>query len=128
MRLWCTSLSLLGLAPAMFVPAVALQAAVNKPMLATAARPAANLPAQNTARPQSSLQLAPLPLWSRDRQAPASLLPAIPDGKTLLMAKVEQKFASGEQHFKAAHRDAPRHDSNDAVDWMLESGYDPNSD
>ena len=100
----------------MFVPAAASEAAVNKPVLATAARP------------QSTLQLAPLPLWSRDRQAPASLLPAIPDGKTLLMAKVEQKFASGEQNFKAGHLDAARRDFNDAVDWMLESGYDPNSD
>jgi membrane-bound lytic murein transglycosylase D len=116
MRLWCTSLLSLGLAPAMFVPAAASEAAVNKPVLATAARP------------QSTLQLAPLPLWSRDRQAPASLLPAIPDGKTLLMAKVEQKFASGEQNFKAGHLDAARRDFNDAVDWMLESGYDPNSD
>jgi len=100
----------------MFVPAATSEAAVNKPILATAARP------------QSTLQLAPLPLWSRDRQAPASLLPAIPDGKTLLMAKVEQKFASGEQNFKAGHLDAARRDFNDAVDWMLESGYDPNSD
>src|SRR5246127_2720297 len=116
MRLWCTSLLLLGLAPAVCVPAAVAEAAVNRPILATAARP------------QSTLQLAPLPLWSRDRQAPASLLPAIPDGKTLLLAKVEQKFASGEQNFKAGHLDAPRRDFNDAVDWMLESGYDPNSD
>jgi membrane-bound lytic murein transglycosylase D len=116
MRLWCTSLLLLGLAPAVFVPAAVSEAAANKPILATAARP------------QSTLQLAPLPLWSRDRQAPASLLPMIPDGKTLLMAKVEQKFASGEQNFKAGHLDAARRDFNDAVDWMLESGYDPNSD
>src|ERR1700745_895341 len=116
MRLWCTSLLLLGLAPAVFVPAAASEAAVNKAILAT------------DARPQSTLQLAPLPLWSRERQAPASLLPVIPDGKTLLIAKVEQKFASGEQNFKAGHLDAARRDFNDAVDWMLESGYDPNSD
>jgi membrane-bound lytic murein transglycosylase D len=84
--------------------------------------------AQGSARSQSTLQLAPLPLWSRDRQPPGSLLPAIPDGKTLLMAKVEEKFASGEQNFKAGHLDAARRDFNDAVDWMLESGYDPNGD
>jgi membrane-bound lytic murein transglycosylase D len=128
MRLWCTSLLLLGLAPAVFVPAAALEAAVNEPILATAAQPAASVPAQNSARAQSTLQLSPLPLWSRDRQAPVSLLPAIPDGKTLLMAKVEQKFASGEQNFRAGHLDAARRDFNGAVDWMLESGYDPNSD
>jgi membrane-bound lytic murein transglycosylase D len=128
MRLWCTSLLLLGLAPAVFVSPAASEAAVNKPILGSAAQPAASVPAQNSARPQSTLQLAPLPLWSRDRQAPVSLLPAIPDGKTLLMAKVEEKFASGEQNFKAGHLDAARRDFNDAVDWMLESGYDPNSD
>jgi membrane-bound lytic murein transglycosylase D len=69
-----------------------------------------------------------LPLWSRDRQLPISLLPAIPDGRTLLIAKVQEKFASGEQNFKAGHLDAARRDFNDAVDWMLESGYDPNGD
>jgi membrane-bound lytic murein transglycosylase D len=120
MRLQRTSLLLLGLAPAVFVPAAASEAAVNKSILVTAA--------QNSARPQSTLQLAPLPLWSRDRQAPVSLLPAIPDGKTLLISRVEEKFASGEQNFKAGHLDAARRDFNNAVDWMLESGYDPNSD
>jgi membrane-bound lytic murein transglycosylase D len=110
MRLWRTSLLLLGLAPAVFALAKECEAAAS------------------TARPQSALQLAPLPLWSRDRQAPVSLLPAIPDGKTLLVSKVEEKFASGEQNFKAGHLDAARRDFNDAVDWMLESGYDPNSD
>src|SRR5437899_681187 len=77
---------------------------------------------------QRALQLAPLPLWSRDRQAPTSLLPAIPNGRTVLMARVEEKFASGEANFKAGHLDAARRDFNDAVDWMLESGYDPNGD
>jgi membrane-bound lytic murein transglycosylase D len=129
MRVWCTSLLLLGLAPAVLVSAAASEAAVNKPLLTTAAQPAArSIAAQNSARPQITMQLAPLPLWSRGRQAPISLLSAIPDGKTLLMAKVEEKFASGEQNFKAGHLDAARRDFNDAVDWMLESGYDPNSD
>src|SRR5436309_3325822 len=77
---------------------------------------------------QRTLQLAPLPLWSRDKQAPTSLLPAIPDGRNLLIARVEEKFASGEANFKAGHLDAARRDFNDAVDWMLESGYDPNGD
>jgi membrane-bound lytic murein transglycosylase D len=81
---------------------------------------------QTAAHIQSTLQLAPLPLWSRDRQA-VSLL-SLPDGKTFLMSKVREKFASGEQNFKAGHLDAARRDFNDAVDWMLESGYDPNAD
>ncbi|HVH50030.1 MAG TPA: hypothetical protein VM781_00065, partial [Candidatus Bathyarchaeia archaeon] len=113
----------------MFVSAVAPAAAASKafPVNVTAAQPTA-APAQGSARPQSALQLAPLPLWSPGRLAPISLLPAIPDGKTLLMTKVEERFASGEQNFKAGHLDAARRDFNDAVDWMLESGYDPNGD
>jgi membrane-bound lytic murein transglycosylase D len=119
MRLWRTLLLLLGLAPMVFVYAEAASGASAK-----------RFPGSETAqaRPQSTLQLPPLPLWSRDRQPPVSLLPAIPEGKTLLMAKVEEKFASGEQNFKAGHLDAARRDFNDAVDWMLESGYDPNGD
>jgi len=119
MRLWRTLLLLLGLPPMVFVYAEAASGT-------TAKRFPGSEPAQ--ARPQSTLQLPPLPLWSRDRQPPVSLLPAIPEGKTLLMAKVEEKFASGEQNFKAGHLDAARRDFNDAVDWMLESGYDPNGD
>jgi len=78
--------------------------------------------------PQLPPVLAPLPLLRPGAQTPHSLLPAIPDGKTWLMAKVEEKFASGEQNFKAGHLEAARHDFDDAVDWMLQSGYDPNGD
>src|SRR5216683_1639043 len=130
MRLWRTSLRLLAFASVMFACAAASKSAAGKAFLgnATGAEPAANETAQGSARPQSTLQLAPLPLWSRDRPAPASLLPMIPDGRTLLMARVQEKFASGEQNFKAGHLDAARRDFNDAVDWMLESGYDPNGE
>ena len=72
--------------------------------------------------------LPPLPLLRPNAAVYPSLLPAIPDGKTWLMAKVEEKFASGEQNFKAGHLDAARRDFNDAVDWLLQSGYDPNGD
>jgi membrane-bound lytic murein transglycosylase D len=116
MRLWRTTLLLLALVSEMFVGA------------ALSAQPATNQTAQGSARSQSTPQLVPLPLWSHDRQAPASLLPMIPDGRTLLVARVQEKFASGEQNFKAGHLDAARRDFNDAVDWMLESGYDPNGD
>jgi membrane-bound lytic murein transglycosylase D len=116
MRLWRTTLLLLALVSVMFAGAAA------------SAQPATNETAQGSARPQSTPQLVPLPLWSRDRPAPASLLPVIPDGRTLLVARVQEKFASGEQNFKAGHLDAARRDFNDAVDWMLESGYDPNGD
>ena len=102
-----------------------------EPLAATYASATATPPAPQATtqdKTQRILQLAPLPLWSRDRQAPTSLLPAIPDGRSLLIARVEEKFASGEANFKAGHLDAARRDFNDAVDWMLESGYDPNSD
>ena len=45
-----------------------------------------------------------------------------------MIARVQEKFASGEQNFKAGHLEAARKDFDDAVDWMLESGYDPNGD
>src|SRR5882724_3702620 len=126
MRSWRTSLLLLAPAYLGFT----CEAATSEPMLALLpdARPAATRSAQGSARSSAALQLAPLPLWSRDRQVPVSLLPTIPDSKTLLIAKVQAKFASGEQNFKAGHLDAARRDFNDAVDWMLESGYDPNGD
>jgi len=73
------------------------------------------------------MQWVAVPLWNRTTPQPGSLLP-IPDGRRLLIEKVEEKFASGEQNFKAGHLDAARRDFNDAVDWMLESGYDPNGD
>jgi membrane-bound lytic murein transglycosylase D len=41
---------------------------------------------------------------------------------------VKEKFAAGEANFKAGHLAAARRDFDDAVDWLLESGYDPNSD
>src|SRR5713226_5335289 len=130
MRLWRTSLRLLAFASVMFVCAAASKSAPGKAFLGndSGAEPAANETAQGSARPQSTPQLVPLPLWSRDRPVPASLLPVIPDGRTLLMARVQEKFASGEQNFKAGHLDAARRDFNDALDWMLESGYDPNAD
>ena len=100
---------------------------------ASAARPpeAQSKPraATQTAAGQSIPPVLPaLPLLRPNTTASPSLLPAIPDGKTWLMAKVEEKFASGEENFKAGHLEAARHDFDDAVDWMLQSGYDPNGD
>jgi membrane-bound lytic murein transglycosylase D len=57
-----------------------------------------------------------------------SLLPAAQGGIPYLMEEVKAKFASGEANYKAGHLVAARRDFDDAVDWMLESGYDPNSD
>jgi membrane-bound lytic murein transglycosylase D len=52
----------------------------------------------------------------------------VKDARQYLIQQVEAKFASGEQNYKAGHLEAARKDFDDAVDWMLQSGYDPNSD
>jgi membrane-bound lytic murein transglycosylase D len=65
--------------------------------------------------------------------AAAPVASAIPsqsasDAKTQLIAKVEEKFASGEQNFKAGHLETARRDFDAAIDLMLQSGYDVDSD
>jgi membrane-bound lytic murein transglycosylase D len=99
----------------------------KKPMQARvpALAPAAAGAAAQQAAPA---ELAALPLTSPARRALVSLLPAVPGGKDYLIQQVQAKFASGEQNFKAGHLEAARRDFDDAVDWMLESGYDPNGD
>ncbi len=77
--------------------------------------------------PQLPSSLPELPLNKRI-DALSALTPAPPDSKQYLIARVEAKFASGEQNYKAGHLEAARKDFDDAVDWMLESGYDPESD
>lgn len=84
--------------------------------------------ASSKAAQQAPPTLVPLPLTDPKRPQPKSLLPPVPEGKTYLVQKVQEKFASGEQSFKAGHLEAARKDFDDAVDWMLESGYDPESD
>jgi membrane-bound lytic murein transglycosylase D len=90
--------------------------------------PALSPAPRQASAPQPPPQLAPLPLPTYPAGFAASLLPAIPDGKTWLATKVEERFDSGERDYKAGHLDAARGDFNDAVDWLLESGYDVNSD
>ena len=96
---------------------------------AAAAHAAAPSPAppSQTAQ-QAAPVLAALPLTDPKRQLPRSLLAPPTDGRTYLIEKVQEKFASGEQNFKAGHLEAARKDFDDAVDWMLESGYDPDGD
>jgi membrane-bound lytic murein transglycosylase D len=98
--------------------------AAKKPVQARvpALKPTAADPAQVAAT------LAPLPLMDPTRPLPISLLPPVLDGRDYLIQKVQEKFASGEQNFKAGHLEAAHKDFDDAVDWILESGYDPNSD
>ncbi|HET8923481.1 MAG TPA: transglycosylase SLT domain-containing protein [Candidatus Acidoferrum sp.] len=84
-------------------------------------------PAAKTAA-QVAAELPLLPIVNAPRRQYVRLLPPIPDAKDYLIQKVQEKFAAGEQNFKAGHLEAARKDFDDAVDWMLESGYDPNSD
>jgi peptidoglycan lytic transglycosylase D len=91
------------------------------------ARPPALTPAV-TEPAQVAMTLPPLPLTDATRPQPVSLLPSVVTGKDFLIQMVQEKFASGEMNFKAGHLEAARKDFDQAVDWMLESGYDPNSD
>ena len=45
-----------------------------------------------------------------------------------MIAKVEAKFASGQQNYKAGHLEAARKDFDEAMDLMLESGRNPYGD
>jgi membrane-bound lytic murein transglycosylase D len=85
-------------------------------------------PAQQQPKPVETAVLQELP---QKRLAPSefpSLLPPLPGGIPYLIEQVKAKFASGEANYKAGHLAAARRDFDDSVDWMLESGYDPNGD
>jgi len=53
---------------------------------------------------------------------------AAPVNNESLISRVEEKFASGQQNYKAGHLEAARKDFDEALDLMLESGRDLNSD
>src|SRR5215469_15084554 len=93
--------------------------------------PAAS-PAPATRTTQASVGGGPtvgaLPLRDLKAQPLIPLMRQTPGGIPYLIVKVKEKFASGEANYKAGHLAAARRDFDDAVDWMLESGYDPNSD
>jgi membrane-bound lytic murein transglycosylase D len=78
--------------------------------------------------PQAPAELALLPVQNPPHRHYVWLLTPIPTEKDYLIQRVQEKFASGEQNFKAGHLEAARKDFDDAVDWMLESGYDLNGD
>jgi membrane-bound lytic murein transglycosylase D len=82
----------------------------------------------NAPVPQVPSKIGDLPLRKLSHDWMAALAPRVPSAKEYLIAQVEAKFTSGEQNYKAGHLEAARRDFDDAVDWMLESGYDPNGD
>ena len=69
-----------------------------------------------------------MPLDNPARRNMIWLTTPVTDARQVLIHRVEEKFASGEQNYKAGHLEAARKDFDEAVDWMLQSGYDPNSD
>jgi len=91
-----------------------------------AAAPSTPTPAASATR-QASVELPQLPVNAK-RRALVVLPPAVHGTREDLIARVEQKFAAGQQNYKAGHLEAARKDFDAAVDLMLESGYDLNGD
>ena len=127
MQSFRTSLLLTAVVSAL---AAGCEDAARKPLTANVAalRPAAQFEQQGARPTQTAAGVVPLPLWTRGTEAPPSLLPALADDKSQLIARVQSKFASGEQNFKAGHLDAARRDFDAAVDLILTCGYDLEKD
>jgi membrane-bound lytic murein transglycosylase D len=89
--------------------------------------PAPN-PAKKTQATASPAELGNLPLRNLAEQPLLALQQSVLDGIPYLIAQVKEKFAEGEANYKAGHLETARRDFDDAIDWMLESGYDPNGD
>jgi membrane-bound lytic murein transglycosylase D len=83
---------------------------------------------QAAASAQPPAELPPLPLRVPGSRPLPNLTPRVGNAKESLITRVEGKFASGQQNYKAGHLDAARKDFDEAVDALLESGYDPDSD
>src|ERR1700756_3761046 len=96
--------------------------AAKKPVQAKVAAPLPAKPQQQQMAPVGMLRLRNLPPQSME-----SLMAPVPGGIDYLIARVQEKFASGGANYKAGHLEAARRDFDDAVDWIRESGYDPNS-
>src|SRR5229473_1364244 len=86
-------------------------------------------PAQAPAAPGNAAAIAmPLPVDSPVLHR--LILPKWPkaDGRDALIEQVEAAFQAGEREYKAGHLQSARRDFDHAVDWLLESGYDLQSD
>ena len=125
-------LGLCGCEDAAKRPAQAKVPANAPPLTASAAT--APTPKPQVSRPgsgQAAPKLPPLPklpLRNPGAQRLLALAPQARSGKELLIARVEAKFAAGEQNYKAGHLEAARRDFDAAVDALLESGYDLSAD
>jgi membrane-bound lytic murein transglycosylase D len=122
-------------------------------LLASTVTPSTAAPAQsgktaNKSAAATQAQLPPLPLYNPARRRTLWLTPIAPtasrrdatsassgspqeeksSSKEALIQKVQERFSSGEQNYKAGHLEAARKDFDEAVDLLLESPYDPSSD
>jgi membrane-bound lytic murein transglycosylase D len=77
--------------------------------------------------PVTTVALGSLPLDSRRTQAPLLTLQP-PNGVETLIESVEAAFQAGEQNYKAGHLGKARRDFDQAVDWLLSSGFDLQAD
>jgi membrane-bound lytic murein transglycosylase D len=102
--------------------------AAKRPVQAKSQANAQALARQNSGGQTPSTSLPSLPLSSPGVSRLAALRPQAQSGKEFLIAQVEAKFAAGEQEYKAGHLKAARRAFDEAVDWLLESGYDLNAD
>jgi len=98
-------------------------------VLAGCAKPAkrtvrAPVPEVQTAQPQEP---PPLPFSNRAELA-AGLMPPPAAAVDVLIQRVEAAFRAGELSHKAGHREKARHDFDRALDWLLSSGIDLQSD
>ena len=97
----------------------------SAPDVTTSKASAQKTSSQKTPAP---VQLPALPVASPKHTTLVMIPPPLSGTKQDLIAKVEQKFASGEQNYKAGHLEAARKDFDQAVDLLLESGQDLNAD
>jgi membrane-bound lytic murein transglycosylase D len=93
-----------------------------------AKRPVQVRPAALAQKPQPQMVLGPLPLVSPAAKKLGLLAARPPDGVEILVAAVEREFQSGEAEYKAGHLESARRNFDTAVDWLLGSGYDVQSD
>jgi membrane-bound lytic murein transglycosylase D len=97
------------------------------------AHPAA-LGGQSQPRPQANsrhsleVSIGTLPLTSPGLKKLVYLGPRPAAGVDSLVAAVEEEFRSGEQEYRAGHLEKARRDFDQALDWLLVSGYDLETD
>ncbi|MBI3483538.1 MAG: hypothetical protein HY012_00075, partial [Acidobacteria bacterium] len=81
--------------------------------------------------PETALAQVQVPVSLPTRRGPAKyelLTPPPPAAEEVLIQAVEAAFRTGEQNYKAGHLEKARQEFDRAVDWLLASGIDVQSD